>query len=378
MSKFVFIASVVALGAWTGLVLARGRYWDARIEEPVADSTSDSSLPSVAVVIPARNEADVIGEALASLAVEPYRGPVTITVVDDRSTDGTGAIARAAGADVVVAEERPAGWAGKVWAMDQGVRSVLATETPEYWLFTDADIAHQPNEIAALVSEARRGNRDLVSLMVNLRCETPWEKLLIPAFVYFFRMLYPFAWVADPERRTAGAAGGIMLVRADALARIGGMSAISGALIDDCSLAKALKNSGARLRLSQSLKSRSIRPYVGLAPLWNMVARSAFTQLRYSYVVLAGTVVGLALLYLLPPVLFGIGVGRRDVRTLSLAGAACVLMFGAYAPTLKTYNRSYVEALVAPFVAVLYGAMTVDSGLRHLGGTGGAWKGRTY
>ncbi len=378
MSKFVSIASGVALCAWAGLVLARGRYWDARIEEPVADSTRRGSLPSVAVVIPARNEADVIGEALASLLATPYAGPLSVTVVDDRSSDDTGAIARAQGARVIRAAERPAGWAGKVWAMQQGIESVLASQTPEYWLFTDADIAHQPHEIAALVGEARRGNRDLVSLMVNLRCESPWEKLLIPAFVYFFRMLYPFAWVADPKRATAGAAGGIMLVRATALAKIGNMHAIQDALIDDCSLATALKESGARLRLTQSAASRSIRPYVGLKPLWDMVARSAFTQLEYSYPLLAGTVVVLGFLYAFPPAALAIGLARRDRALALTGGATCALMMGAYAPTLRTYRRPMREALLAPIVAVLYGAMTIDSGLRHFRGRGGAWKGRTY
>jgi hopene-associated glycosyltransferase HpnB len=377
MSKFVSIVSVAALTAWAGLVLARGRYWNARIEEPVADTRS-GPLPSVAVVIPARNEADVIGEALASLAVAAYEGPSSVTVVDDRSTDATHAVARAGGARVLLGRERPAGWAGKVWAMHQGVQSVLAEREPDYWLFTDADIAHQPGEIAALVAEARRGDRDLVSLMVNLRCETPWEKLLIPAFVYFFRMLYPFAWVADPKRSTAGAAGGIMLVRASALAGIGGFPAIKDALIDDCSLAGALKRNGARLRLSQSAASRSIRPYVGLAPLWNMVARSAFTQLRYSYPLLVGTVAGLAFLYAAPVALLGVGIAKRKPDIVATSGMACVLMCGAYLPTLRTYGRNPWEALLAPVVAVLYGAMTVDSGLRHLRGQGGAWKGRTY
>ena len=337
-------------------------------------------------IVPARNEGDVVARTLDALLSQRYPGPFAITLVDDRSDDDTaaaaaGAIARHAPGRAVVhpARSRPPGWSGKVWAMSEGIAAAEAAgAAPAYWWFTDADIEHAHDTLARLVATAAEQRRDLVSLMVELHCATPWERLLIPAFVFFFRLLYPFAWVNDERRATAGAAGGCVLVDAARLRRIGGIAAIKGALIDDCSLASAVKRDGGRLWLGLSTRSRSVRPYHGLASIWSMVARSAYTQLSYSSWLLAGTVAGMLVLYVVPVAALALGMTRRRAR---LVVPACIALAGmtiAYAPTVQLYRQPRWRALTLPLAGVLYTAMTIDSARRHARGTGGTWKGRHF
>ncbi len=338
-------------------------------------------------MVPARDEADVIARTLRALIAQDYPGRFAVTVVDDGSTDGTGAVARAAIADsgaaerarVVEARPRPAGWTGKVWALAEGVAAAGASGSrPAYWWFSDADVEHAPDTLARLVATARGERRDLVSLMVALHCRSSWERLLIPAFVFFFRLLYPFAWVNDDRRATAGAAGGCVLLADGALVRIGGVERIAGELIDDCALAAAVKGSGGGLWLGLATTSRSVRPYDSLDAIWAMVARSAYTQLRHSPALLAGTVAGMTLLYVVPPAAaIGGALARRG--DVALPGAiAWGLMALAYAPTLRLYGVPRAQALALPVAASLYTAMTIDSARRHARGSGGTWKGRDF
>jgi hopene-associated glycosyltransferase HpnB len=372
--------------AWIGLVVARGRFWDARADG-LRRAAAGEPAPDVHAVVPARDEADVVARTLASLLRQRYAGRFGITLVDDRSDDGTGAVARATiaahdasgRASVVDGGPRPPGWTGKVWAMSQGVAVARASGAePAYWWFTDADVEHDDSTLARLVATATAQRRDLVSQMVALHCGTRWEPLLIPAFVYFFRMLYPFAWVNDDARSTAGAAGGCVLLSDAALRKIGGIERIAGELIDDCALAAAVKRGGGGLWLGLATTSRSIRPYASLTTIWNMVARTAYTQLGYSVPMLAGTVAGMALLYVTPPAaaLGGALARRWDV---AVPGAvAWGVMAASYAPTLRLYNLPRRNALGLPVAAALYTAMTVDSALRHRRGRGGTWKGRGF
>jgi hopene-associated glycosyltransferase HpnB len=341
----------------------------------------------VHAIVPARNEGDVIARTLHSLLTQQYPGAFAVTVVDDRSEDDTAdavrdAIARhdARGtARLHAAQPRPDGWTGKVWALAQGVDAARAAgAAPDYWWFSDADVEHANDTLARLVATAQTQQRDLVSLMVELHCTTPWERLLIPAFVFFFRMLYPFAWVNDDANATAGAAGGCVLLDAARLETIGGIACIKGELIDDCSLAAAVKRSGGRLSLGLTSRSRSVRPYRGLAPIWSMVARTAYTQLDYSPVLLAGTLGGMTLLYLVPLAAAADGVVRRRAKLGVPGFIALGLMTLAYLPTVRLYRQPRWRALTLPLAGALYTAMTVDSALRHARGMGGTWKGRHF
>lgn len=364
------LLALLSLLAWGGLLLFRGGFW--RADQRLNGASPDREhWPGVVAVIPARDEAPTIGLTVASLLGQDYPGEVRVVVVDDNSTDGT---ARAAGASdrLTVISGRPleAGWTGKLWAQNQGLAEA-ARIMPEarYVLLTDADIEHDPANLRRLVDKAEWESLDLVSLMVRLRCESLWERLLIPAFVFFFQKLYPFRWVNDPEAGTAGAAGGCMLVRRTALERIGGLESIKGRLIDDCSLAARVKEGGA-IWLGLAERTRSLRTYESLGKIWRMVARTAFIQLDHSVLALIGTVLAMAVIYLAPPVaLFG---GHP-------AGVApWLLMALAYRPTLALYGRPAWEGLLLPLAALLYTLMTLDSARRHWMGKGGGWKGRTY
>jgi len=370
---------------WLVLVFFRGDFWraDQRLRRRVRDL---AHWPEVAVVVPARDEAAVIGEAVKSLLGQDYPGKFSIFLVDDGSQDDTGARARAA-ADalgkgdqlyVLEGEPLPERWVGKVWAMDQGVRAA-AGFAPEasYFLFTDADIAHEPANLKMLVSKAEGEGLDLVSLMVRLRADNFWERLLLPAFVFFFQMLYPFPWVNDPEKTIAAAAGGCMLARREAVEAIGGMGAIQGALTDDCAFARAIKARGP-IWLGLTETTASIRPYGGFDGIWHMVARTAYTELRHSPLLLAGTLLGMFFTYLLPPVL-ALGYGLHESgAALGFGLAAWALMAASYRPSLSLYGSSPWVALLLPFVALLYCAMTFDSARRHWRDAGGEWKGRTH
>ncbi|WP_435118837.1 glycosyltransferase [Amycolatopsis thermoflava] len=363
----MIIVGVVALVAW--LWLAATRFW--RTDQRLPPRRTPATWPSVAVVVPARDEAGILPETLPALLAQRYPGPLRLILVDDGSGDGTADVARGLGGGrltVTAPGDRPPGWTGKLWALAHGVEQA---GEPDFLLFTDADIAHGPDSVTALVEAA--GERDLVSQMARLRTRTGWERLVVPAFVYFFAMLYPFRRVNGPGR-TAAAAGGCCLVRRAALERAGGVAAIRDAVIDDVALGRLLKRAGSRIWLGLAGDVRSVRPYPSLRSLWDMVARSAYTQLRHSPALLAGTVLGLALVFLAPPVLTLAGAGPARLPAL----AAWLLMTLTYVPMLRYYRQPWPAALLLPVTATLYLLMTVDSAVRHRRGHGAAWKGRSY
>ena len=370
------IAGLIAglsLAIWIYLLAARGGFWR-EFWNPKPAALDLKGAPSIVSVIPARNEADVVGRAVASLAAQSYRGPFHIILVDDGSEDGTAETARAAAPveclTVIRAEPLPGGWSGKLWAVAEGVRHASRFE-PELILLTDADIVHPPDALRDLAAAAEAGY-DLVSYMATLECRTLAERALVPAFVFFFFMLYPPAWIRDKRRATAGAAGGCMLVRRTVLEEIGGVAAIRGALIDDCALAKAVKQRGFRVCLSLNEETRSIRPYESFGEVGRMISRTAFTQLRHSPWLLAGTAAGLIVTYLAPPVLSIFG----ETRPAGLASLAWLLMSCAYFPALRFYRRSPLWAPFLPLVALFYLGATVHSALAYWRGSGGMWKGR--
>lgn len=402
-----------SLLAWVVLAFGRGMFW--RTVPRLRSSPPPATWPSVVVVIPARDEADLLPATLPTVLAQRYPGDARVVLVDDQSTDGTGdtalALARGAGdtaltpdgdtgaggardtapapdgdtgADgdtarlkltVVRAPDRPPGWAGKLWAVQQGVEEA---GDATWILLTDADIAHPPGSLAALVAAGEAGDLDQVSLMARLRASAGWERLLVPAFVYFFAMLYPFRWVGRPPARHAAAAGGCVLLRRQSLEKAGGVAAVRDAVIDDVSLAQAVAGAGGRLWLGYADEVESVRPYETLGSLWHMVARSAFTQLRYSAAALVGTVIGLTLVFLVPPVVLVLGLATGDVAAAVLAGAAWVLMTATYLPMQRYYGLGWWRAATLPVAAVLYLGMTVDSARRHWTGRGAAWKGRSY
>jgi hopene-associated glycosyltransferase HpnB len=346
----------------------------------------------VAAVVPARNEADMLPVTLPALLGQDYPGEFRVFVVDDGSGDGTGRLAAELGAKslagggapltVVAGQPRPQGWAGKVWAMAQG--TAAADTTAGYILFTDADIRWAPGALRELVAAAERDDRALLSQMVLLRAETPWERVIVPAFVYFFAQLYPFRRVNSPASRTAAGAGGCMLIRGAALDKAGGLEPIRGALIDDVALAALLKRNGNRCWLGLTGQITSVRPYPRLASLWHMIARSAYTQLRYSPVLLAGTIAGLLLLYAAPPAgaiawlaAAVAGAAGGPATTAGIAGlAGWALMTASYLPMLRFYRLSPLRAPALPLIAILYAAMTADSARRHYSGRAVSWRGR--
>lgn len=382
------VLAALALLAWAYLLLLHGRFWQAGpVLAPPAVPLADA--PPVAVVVPARDEAAGIGACVASLLAQDYPGKLRVIVVDDGSTDGTGDLARAAaGGDarltVIAGAARPPGWSGKLWAVAQGVEAagveaagVEAAGGAPFLLLTDADIVHAPAHLSALVAQALRGGCVLVSEMVRLSVATRVERALVPAFVYFFQLLYPFARVNDPRARVAAAAGGTMLVRADALAAIGGIAAIRGALIDDVTLAARLKRIGP-IWLGHSMLADSRRPYPRAADVWAMVARNAFTQLHHSVPLLAGSMAGMALVWLVPPIAFVVGVatGNGWAALLGLAGWAAAA--ASIVPTLRRFGIGLGWATALPAVAAFYMAATVGSAVDHFRGRGVAWRGRIY
>jgi hopene-associated glycosyltransferase HpnB len=368
------VVAGLALLVWLWLAALRGGFWRTDLRLP--DAGPPPRWPSVAVVVPARDEAAVLPLTLPGLVGQEYPGAVRVILVDDNSTDGTGALAgRWPSVTVVKPGEPPPGWAGKLWALRAGVAEAGAVDL---LLFTDADIAHRPGSLAALVRAAEGHGLDLVSQMARLRVRTAWERLVVPAFVYFFALLYPFRWSNRPGTRTAAAAGGCSLVRRVALERAGGLDAIRGAVIDDVALARVLKRSGARTYLGLAELVDSVRPYPDLGSLWRMVSRSAYAQLRHSVWLLAGTVAGLALVFLVPPLSTVVGLALGDFVLCGLGAAAWLAMAGTFVPMLRYYGLPWGAALLLPFTATLYLAMTVDSAVQHYRGRGAAWKGRTY
>ncbi len=389
-------ACVLAAVAWVYLLVAHGGFWRTSTRLPGGDRAEPGpgEWPSVVAVIPARDEAAILPETLPTLLGQEYLGDLSVVLVDDGSSDGTAAVAEALGREpgaalkVIRGEPLAAGWAGKVWAMSRGV---AAAGDCDYLLFTDADIAFGPGTVGALVLAAVTDDRALVSQMALLRADTGWERWIVPAFVYFFAQLYPFRLAGRPGARTAAAAGGCMLVRRSVLAAAGGLDRIKGARIDDIALARLLKRPpvAARCWLGFTTDVRSRRPYLRLAELWDMVARSAYTQLRYSPALLVAALAGLAWLYLLPPVAAlgglaallaagGTGPAAAVAAWCAVAGlAGWSLQAVSYVPVLRLYQLSWWRAPGLPLVALLYAGMTADSARRHHAGRGGAWKGRT-
>ncbi len=378
----------LSLAIWLYLLCARGGFWLTR-ERLDGEPAGRAVWPAVVAIVPARNEAEVIGRSIGSLLSQDYPGRLDVILVDDHSSDGTADLARQAAEAsprgdrliVVCAAPLPPDWVGKLWAMSEGLRQAdaAAPEASLVW-FTDADIAHDPASLRRLVAKAEDERRDLVSLMVLLSCEGFWERLLIPPFVFFFQMLYPFAWVNDRRRRIAAAAGGCVLVRREALRSAGGLRPIRDAIIDDCALARQIKGGGSggrSLWLGLTESVRSIRGYQGLGGIWSMVARSAYAQLGYSPVLLGLTLLGMAAVYLAPPLMLLTYPLHGDVLAAALGTAAWLLMSIAIWPTLRLYGQPVALAPLLPLAAAFYCAMTLDSALAHGRGRGGAWKGRT-
>lgn len=355
------LIAAASLAAWVYLIAARGRFWNIQLPPP----PGPASARSVCVIIPARNEEAVVGEAMTSLR------PWQVILVDDHSSDRTAAVAAQAGASVIQAGPLPPGWSGKLWAISEGLKHAQPL-MPDYLLFTDADIVHAPGNVAELVARAEAGQYDLVSLMVKLRCRSFAEVLLIPAFVFFFFMLYPPAWVARRDRKTAAAAGGCILIRPSALDRIGGIAAIRGEIIDDCALARAVKRTGGRIWLGVTDDTRSIRDYNTFAEIRAMISRTAFAQLHHSALLLAATIFGMAVIYVAPPLLLF----TRNPLAAIFGLAAWILMTIAYAPALRFYGRSIAWAPLLPLIAVFYISATIDSALAYWTGRGGVWKDR--
>jgi hopene-associated glycosyltransferase HpnB len=370
------LLAAAALAAWFYLVVARGSFW-MTVERDESGPIPDH-WPAVTAVIPARDEAESVGETVGSLLRQDYPGALSIVLVDDQSTDGTAEVARQAAQSaratdrltVLGGSSLPDGWTGKLWAMKQGIDHAAAGE-PTYLLLTDADISYARDALSRLVAKAQGGGFVLTSWMVKLRCESLAERALIPAFIFFFQMLYPFAWVNRRDNATAAAAGGCMLARADALAAAGGIESIRGALIDDCALARRMLIQGP-IWLGLTERAHSTRPYPGWQDIRRMVARSAYAQLRYSPALLAGTVAGMAVIYLAPVwlALFGHGFAQTAGW---LAWAAMAIVFQ---PTLRFYRLSPLWGPLLPAIALAYMAFTLDSAYQNARGRGGLWKGR--
>lgn len=383
MTHFELALATLSLAIWIGLLGWRGQFWrsDQRLEQ--SQGATLKKLPSVCVVIPARDEADLLPITLRSLLTQDYPEIANVILVDDRSTDETATIAKTIAQSqptlsLISGEALPEGWTGKLWATSQGIRQAQTLDNSDYILLTDADIEHEVSNISSLVAKAEQENLDLVSLMVQLRCETIWEHLLIPAFIFFFQKLYPFNWVNDPQNPVAAAAGGCILIRSATLKRLGGIQVVRQALIDDCALAKAVKASTGRIWLGLSTTTRSLRPYPSLTSIWDMVARTAFTQLNYSPWLLFGTLLSMILVYIVPPASAIAGLLTKEWNLALVGASSWLLMSWSYLPTIRLYKCPPILALCLPAIALLYTLMTLDSALRHWQGRGGAWKGRFY
>jgi hopene-associated glycosyltransferase HpnB len=378
MHSLALMAGVACALAWTYLLLAHGHFWMVQRLGAEIAPLADAGL--IAVVIPARNEADSIGKSVISLLEQSYAGPIHIFVIDDGSTDETAGAARDAASHsgqgdavtVVAGQPLPPGWSGKLWAVQQGIERALLLR-PKFLLLTDADIQHSPENVATLVAVAERGAYDLVSFMVKLHCQSLAEKLLIPAFVFFFFLLYPPKWIRDPRRDTAGAAGGCVLVRPAALERAGGIAAIRGEIIDDCALTTAVKRNRGKVWLGVTSETCSLRVYGSFAEIERMITRTAFNQLRHSALLLIAAMVGLTVTYLLPLAFLFSG----SPSLIATGTVAYCLMTIAYLPMVQWYQLSLLWALTMPISAAFYMWATLHSAVKYWSGRGGEWKGRT-
>jgi hopene-associated glycosyltransferase HpnB len=384
MLDSLIIVISFSLFVWLFLILFWGNFWRSN-QHFVNNRYNLQSYPTICIIVPARDEANVIEASLTSLLNQDYLGDFVVVLVDDHSCDRTQKIAqvtanklnKAEKLKIVSGQPLAIGWKGKLWAMHQGIEYAKLQGSPNYWLLTDADIQHDLSNLSQLVNKAENDNLDLVSLMVLLRCQSFWEKLLIPAFVFFFQKLYPFPWVNNQHKSLAAAAGGCILISNQALQEIGGIATIKNALIDDCSLAKAVKSQG-KIWLGLTKNTISLRAYNDLKTIWDTIARTAFTQLNYNWLLLIGTVIGMSIVYLVAPIGLGVGILTSNWLLVSISTLTWLLMTIAYLPTIRLYNLSIIWALSLPAIAFLYTLMTIDSALKHFQGKGGAWKGRTY
>jgi len=359
-SAMIILVSVLSFAAWIYLVAFHGRFWRS---SPVLDAGVPPGRAKVAVVVPARNEAEHIRQSIGSLLAQDYPGELSILLVDDNSTDGTAGIAASLDdgdrLTIIRGEPLPPGWTGKLWAVHQGLDHQRA-KTAGFVLLTDADIVHAPGHLSALVAKAETDGLELVSEMVHLHCETTAERALIPAFVFFFQMLYPFAWAADPKKRLAGAAGGTML--------------LSRAAIDDCALANEIKSTGGRIWLGHSEQAESVRVYANWRDVWEMIARTAYVQLGHSPLMLMGCIAGMSVIYGAPPLLALLAHGLPRV----LGALSWLMMALAFQPTLHRYRRSPFWGFALPGISLFYIGATVTSAVRHYAGRGSGWKDRVY
>lgn len=374
------VLALLALLAWAVLLFFRGGFW--RADQRLNVAPAPPSWPEVMAIIPARNEAGTISEVVRAHEASDYPGGYAVITVDDGSTDGTAAIAEKAGAEVITAPLLQPGWSGKLWALQAGVAEAAQVAPDARWLLlTDADIIHAPATLRRLVAKAEAEGLAMASLMARLDARGFWGGLLVPAFIFFFQMLYPFPWVNRDGHRVAGAAGGCVLIRRDVLEEIGGIASIADALIDDCTLAARVKHAGRSRRIWLGLADCEVvsrRDNSRLSSIWTMVARTAFTQLRHSAALLLAVLIGMALVFLAPPSLVIAGLFGAGWWPLIAGGISWAAMVLAYAPTLRLYGRPAWHGLALPVAAGFYGAMTVSSALDHWRGRGGAWKGRIY
>ena len=397
------LIALSALAAWMYLLSCRGGFWraDQRLDDDNAQPRGPENWPGIVAVIPARDEAGTISEVVRAHLSCDYPGRVSIILVDDGSMDGTADIARRAAEQarrdaaaggrsfaVLTAPEKPDGWSGKLWAVHNGLAHAreIAPDAA-YVLLTDADIVAAPDTLRRVAAKAERERLALASLMARLDARAQWGGILIPAFIYFFQKLYPFARANDPNDDVAAAAGGFMLVRAEALEAIGGVEGLKGDLIDDCALARRIKDNALIMDGAQLSKiwlgladgeAVSRRDNRSLGSVWNMVARTAYAQLGYSPLLLLGTVLGMGLIYLSPPLIALTYAWHGSLVAMALGLLSWGLMAYSYWPTLKLYGRQPWGAGLLPLAAALYTAMTVSSALRHWRGQGGRWKGRVY
>ena len=372
------LIAAIPLAIWIYLFFARGNFWQLR-EDKIEPKLLDR-WPRVVAIVPVRNESETIARSIISLAKQDYSGEFSVLLVDDHSNDGTAELARKAAEEcgatariaVHSAAELPPGWTGKVWAMNEGIRAA-GDEVPDFFWFTDADIVHAPDTLRRLVFRAESNSLDLASLMVLLQAKTIPERLLIPPFLYFFLMLYPPSWIADPKARTVGAAGGCILLRCAALERIGGMQAIRNEVIDDCALARAVKKSSGKIWMGLTRASVSLRSYGSFGEIRDLIARTAFTQLRYSFLLLLATLAGLCVTYLLPWVLFFAYPGEAWW----FVDTTIALMAASFGVTVRFYGLPWPWALTLPVAAMFYGYATCVSAVRYWFGRGAQWKGRS-
>jgi hopene-associated glycosyltransferase HpnB len=371
------LVAAIPLAIWIYLFLARGNFWQLREDDTYLQPLAN--WPRVIAIVPARNEAETIAQTVRSLAAQDYPGEFSIIIVDDHSEDATAILARKAASEsgasqrVKIHSAAPLapGWAGKLWALNEGVQ-LASQDKPDFLWFTDADIQHAPDTLHRLVFRAEKDSLDLASLMVLLQAETFPERLLIPPFLYFFLMLYPPRWIADPNASTAGAAGGCILLRRNVLAPIRGLASIRGEVIDDCALARTVKKNGGRIWMGLTRTSVSLRGYGMFAEIRDMIARTAFTQLHYSILLLVMALAGLFVTFLLPWFSFFAG----EDPAWFLASTAICLMTVTFGVTVRFYGLPWPWALTLPIAAVFYGYATLLSAARYWLGRGGQWKGR--